>query len=71
MEIVGYWDDEPVYGEKPEPISTFPFTAEGRRLERLEHELRLEQARLNVDRLQAKRREIEAQMRAHRRVPPR
>jgi hypothetical protein len=66
MEIIGYWGDEPVYGEPPEPLDPFPFTAEGRRFQHLEHQLRLEAARLNVDRLEARKREVQAKLRAAR-----
>jgi hypothetical protein len=49
---------------EPERIDPFPFTREGRALQRMEHELRLEQARLNVDRLQARKRELEHDLKA-------
>jgi hypothetical protein len=62
-EVIGWWGDEPVYGELPPPLDPTPFAPEGRRLQRLEHELRLEQARLNVDRLQARKRELERTLR--------
>jgi hypothetical protein len=54
--------EEDVYMDIP-PLDPTPFTAEGRRLQRLEHELALEQARLNVDRLEARKREIQAKLR--------
>jgi hypothetical protein len=65
-EISGWWDDEPVYGELPPPLDPTPFTREARLLERFEHELRLEQARLKVDALQAKKRELQAELRKSR-----
>jgi hypothetical protein len=55
-------ETEEVYSP-PERIDPFPFTAEGRRLERLEHELRLEEARLKVDRLEAQKRELQSALR--------
>lgn len=57
--------EEEVYLDLP-PLDPTPFTAEGRRLQRLEHELRLEEARLKVDRLQARKRELEAGLRSAR-----
>jgi len=45
------------------PENPFPFTREGRRMEALEYLLRLERARLNVDRLQARKRELLAALR--------
>jgi hypothetical protein len=62
-EVIGWWEDEPVYGELPPPLDPTPFTKAGRQLARMDHELRLEEARLKVDRLQAERREIEAKLR--------
>jgi hypothetical protein len=58
---MAWGDEEPT--EVLERIDPFPFTAEGRRLERMELQLRLEAARLNVDRLEAEKREIEAKLR--------
>jgi hypothetical protein len=55
-------EDEDVYPEFV-PEDPFPFTREGRRMQALEHQLRLEQARLNVDRLQARKRELLAALR--------
>jgi hypothetical protein len=72
------WIGTPDEEDYPEPVyvDPFPFSAEGRRMERLEHELRLEQARLKVDRLQARKREIQAKLnrarsRSSRGLPPR
>jgi len=57
-EIVGYWEDEPVYGEKPEPIDPTPFTREARLLEVLEHELKAGAAAVKVGKLVVKRQEV-------------
>jgi hypothetical protein len=68
---MGWGDDEPT--EVLERVDPWPFSAEGRKMQRLEHELRLEQARLNVDRLEAEKREIQRKLeRARKRdFPPR
>ena len=66
MGWVGTEDEEDFL--PPERIDPFPFTAEGRRMERLEHELRLEWARLNVDRLEAEKREIQSKLSKLRKV---
>jgi hypothetical protein len=55
-------EDEEVYPDLP-PLDPTPFTAEGRRLERMELQLRLEAARLKVDRLEAQKRELQSALR--------
>ena len=57
---MGWGDEEPT--EVLEHVDPFPFTALGRQLQRLEHELRVEEARLRVDALQAERREIQMKL---------
>ena len=68
MEVIGWWENEPIEGELPPLLDPTPFTREGRAMERVDHELRLEEARLRVDRLQARRRELVRKLR--RRVLP-
>jgi hypothetical protein len=71
-EVIGWWEDEPIYGELPPPLDPTPFSREGRAMERVDHELRLTEAVINVERLKARKREIQAELRARqaRRVLP-
>jgi hypothetical protein len=62
MPVIGYWEDEPIEGELPPPLDPFPFTREGRAMERAEHELRVTKAIINVERLKAMKREIERKL---------
>ena len=57
-EVIGWWEDEPVLGELPDPLDPFPYTAQGRAFQRIEHEQRLTQAIVNVEKLKARRREL-------------